>query len=138
MPPSSRTSIASVATGPLKYSFQCLYFAGSVRKSTVIGAPPSAMLRVSPLTQDDPERLGALGPEVFPAVGRAAVEHVEELHLAWANDDLVGLRALGARAERRDHGSDLALEEPRAEHVPLLRGPVEGDHGVFALPAHVA
>src|SRR5215467_1954857 len=84
-PPSSFTSIASVATGPSKDSFQCLYFAGSVRKLTVIIYPqhaswhvdrgpirlvlPACRICVLPLTEDDPERLRALVPDVLPAVG---------------------------------------------------------------------
>src|SRR6266404_983338 len=35
MPPSSATSIASVAIGPAKLRCQCLYWGGAVRKSTI-------------------------------------------------------------------------------------------------------
>src|SRR5207244_12271614 len=64
--------MASVATGPSKLSFQCLYRAGSVRKSTRPCSPSvmSAPLRIS---ENDPERLGPLHPEILPSVGRAAV-----------------------------------------------------------------
>ena len=47
-PPSSFTSMARVATGPLTEGFQCWYFAGSVRKSTMILEASSAMLAVLP------------------------------------------------------------------------------------------
>src|SRR5215470_7752514 len=63
-PPSSFTSIDRVATGPLNASFQCRYFAGSVRKSTRIRSVVSAIA----LAQDDPERLGLLAAEILPAV----------------------------------------------------------------------
>src|SRR5512146_2754659 len=105
--------MARVATGPSKASVQCLYFAGSVRKSTIVVLVSSTM-RQSPLAQDHPERLGARGPEISPAVRRSAIEigavarfemlhvaivvegdlaleHVEELHLPRIDDDLVGL-----------------------------------------------
>src|SRR5262249_47596031 len=186
-PPSSFTSIASVATGPSKDSFQCLYFAGSVRKSTVtlnmrhssstcIIHPqhatwhvdrgpirlvhPVCRIRGSVLTEDDPERLRALVPDVLPAVGCAAVEvgavarlellglaivmesdlaleHVEELHLPGIDDDLVRFDALGPGLERRHDRADLALEEPGPEDVPLLRRAVERYHRVLALSGHV-
>src|SRR5437867_12319357 len=65
--------MASVATGPSKLSFQCLYRAGSARKSTRPRSPSvmSAPLRLS---ENDPERLGPVHPEILPAVGRAAVD----------------------------------------------------------------
>src|SRR5712692_3533101 len=163
-PPSSFTSMARVATGPLTESFQCLYFAGSVRKSTMMLVASSAMLSDSPLAlllaQNHPERLGAPGPQVLPAMrcpaveigavprlellglaivmaGDLAFEDVNKLHLARIDDDLVRLDALGAWAERRDDRADLALEEPGAQHVPLLGGAIEGHDGILALPADV-
>src|SRR5712691_3604617 len=156
--------MARVATGPFTETFQCLYFAGSVRNSTMILVGSSAMLADSPLAlrlaQNHPEFLGAPGSKVLPAMrcpaveigavprpelmalamvmeGDLAFENVKKLHLAGIDDDLVRLDALGARAERRDDRPDLALEEPGPEHVPLLRGAVEGDDGVLALAADV-
>src|SRR5713226_1718967 len=154
--------MARVATDPFTETFQCLYFAGSVRKSTMILVASSAMLTDSPLAlrlaQNHPERLGALGPQVLPAMrcpavkigavprlerlglaivmeGDLAFEDVKQLHLAGIDDDLVRLDALGARAKSRDDRADLALEEPGAQHVPLLRGAVEGYDGILALAA---
>ena len=69
--------------------------------------------------------------------GDLAFDHVEELHLTGAENDFVGLHALGAGAERRDHRPDLSLEEPRAQHVPLLRVPVERHDGVVGPASHV-
>src|SRR5438093_8045810 len=151
--------MARVATGPSKASFQCLYRLGSVRKSTIVVTVSSAMRGVS-LAQDHPERLGAPGSEILPAVRRPSVEigavarletldvaivvegypalqHVEELHLPRGDDDLVGLDAFGSRSERGDDGADLPLEESRPQHMPFLRGAVEGHHRVLTLPAHV-
>src|SRR2546430_4345244 len=68
--------MASVATGPSKPSFQCLYLDGSVRKSTRTVSPSamSCLPRATGLSQNDPERLGPLRAEILPAVRRAAVE----------------------------------------------------------------
>src|SRR5213596_2555253 len=148
--------MASVATGPSKLSFQCLYRAGSVRKSTR-PCSPSVMSAPLRLSENDPERLGPLHPEILPAVGRAAVEqravaglelvtvavvvqgdlasdHVEQLHLAALDDDLLGRDPALLGPERRDDRADLALEEPGAQHRPALRRAVEADDGVV-LPA---
>src|SRR5881409_1898391 len=144
--------MASVATGPSKLSFQCLYRAGSVRKSTR-PCSPSVMSAPLRLSENDPERLGPLHPEILPAVGRAAVEqravaglehvtvavvvqgdfasdHVEQLHLAGLDDDLLGRDPALLGPERRDDRADLALEEPGAQHRPALRRAVEADDGV--------
>src|SRR5213594_3143208 len=148
--------MASVATGPSTLSFQCLYRAGSVRKSTR-PCSPSVMSAPLRLSENDPERLGPLHPEILPAVRRAAVEqravtgleqvavagvvqgdlavdHVEELHLAALDDDLLGRDPALLGPERRDDRADLALEEPGAQHRPALRRAVEADDGVV-LPA---
>src|SRR2546425_826659 len=68
--------MTSVATGPSKPSFQCLYLDGSVRKSTRTVSPSamSCLPRATGLSQNDPERLGPLRAEILPAVRRAAVE----------------------------------------------------------------
>src|SRR2546428_462904 len=151
--------MASVATGPSKPSFQCLYLDGSVRKSTRTVSPSamSCLPRATGLSQNDPERLGPLRAEILPAVRRAAVEqravtgleqvavavvvqgdlavdHVEELHLAALDDDLLGRDPALLGPERRDDRADLALEEPGAQHRPALRRAVEADDGVV-LPA---
>src|SRR6266850_2773171 len=148
--------MCSVATGPSKDSFQCLYRLGSIRKSTTTRAP-SPM--TSPLAEDHPQHLGDPGAHVLPAVRGAAVEvgavagpehvavavvlqghlaldDVEELHLPRLDDHLVRLHAPRPRPERGHHRPDLTLEEPRPQHVPLLGGPVEGDHRVVGLPAY--
>src|SRR5205809_2985672 len=151
--------MASVATGPSKPSFQCLYLDGSVRKSTRTVSPSamSCLPRATGLSHNDPERLGPLRAEILPAVRRAAVEqravtgleqvavagvvqgdlavdHVEELHLAALDDDLLGRDPALLGPERRDDRADLALEEPGAQHRPALRRAVEADDGVV-LPA---
>src|SRR5881409_3853506 len=148
--------MASVATGPSKLSFQCLYRAGSVRKSTR-PCSPSVMSAPLRLSENDPERLGPLHPEILPAVGRAAVEqravaglehvtvavvvqgdfasdHVEQLHLTGFDDDLLGRDPALPGPERRDDRADLALEEPGTQHRPALRRAVEADDGIV-LPA---
>src|SRR2546428_8511008 len=150
--------MASVATGPSKLSFQCLYRAGSVRKSTRPRSPSvmSAPLRLS---ENDPERLGPSRPEILPAVRRAAVEqravaglehvtvavvvqgdlasdHVEQLHLAGLDDDLLGRDPALLGPERRDDRADLALEEPGAQHRPALRRAIEADDRVVLLAGH--
>src|SRR5438309_1907960 len=145
--------MASVATGPLKASFQCRYFEGFVLKSTCTRSPVSAM---TPLAQDDPERLGLFATEILPPVGHAAVEEravarleqvavavvvernlalqdVEELQLARLDDDLLGREAARLRTERRDYRADLALKEAGAEYGPPLRRPIERHHRVVAL-----
>src|SRR5881409_3729968 len=147
--------MASVATGPSKPTFQCLYLDGSVRKSTRTVSPSamSCLPRATGLSQNDPERLGPLRAEILPAVRRAAVEqravtgleqvavagvvqgdlavdHVEELHLAALDDDLLGRDPALLGPERRDDRADLALEEPGAQHRPALRRAVEADDGV--------
>src|SRR5438094_9122174 len=151
--------MASVATGPSKPSFQCWYLDGSVRKSTRTVSPSamSCLPRATGLSQNDPERLGPLRAEILPAVRHAAVEqravagleqvavavvvqgdlavdHVEELHLAALDDDLLGRDPALLGPERRDDRADLALEEPGAQHRPALRRAVEADDGVV-LPA---
>src|SRR2546422_3639710 len=151
--------MTSVATGPSKPSFQCLYLDGSVRKSTRMVSPSamSGLPGATGLSQNDPERLGPLRAEILPAVRRAAVEqravtgleqvavagvvqgdlavdHVEELHLAALDDDLLGRDPALLGPERRDDRADLALEEPGAQHRPALRRAVEADDGVV-LPA---
>src|SRR5437879_4473574 len=148
--------MASVATGPLKASFQCRYFEGSVLKSTCTRSPVSAM---TPLAQDDPERLGLFATEILPPVGHAAVEeravarleqvavavvvernlalqHIEELQLSRLDDDLLGREPAGLWTEGRDHRADLALEEAGAEDRPPLRGAVERHDRVVALVGH--
>src|SRR5207302_1657996 len=145
--------MASVATRPSKASLQCRYFDGSVLKSTCTRSPVSAM---TPLAQDDPERLGLFATEILPPVGHAAVEEravarleqvavavvvernlalqdVEELQLARLDDDLLGREAARLRTERRDHRADLALKEAGAEYGPPLRRPIERHHRVVAL-----
>src|SRR5439155_4229451 len=110
--------------------------------------------------EDHPEDAGLPGAEVFPAVRQPpieqgavagverralavvvqsdlAVHHVEELDLAGLDKDLLGLDALGPRIERGHDRADLALEEPGAEHGPLLRRAVEGHHGVVLLARHL-
>src|SRR2546426_3843155 len=144
--------MTSVATGPSKPSFQCLYLDGSVRKSTRTVSPSamSCLPRATGLSQNDPERLGPLRAEILPAVRRAAVEqravtgleqvavagvvqgdlavdHVEELHLAALDDDLLGRDPALLGPERRDDRADLALEEPGAQHRPALRPSVWSD-----------
>src|SRR2546427_6734727 len=125
--------MTSVATGPSKPSFQCLYLDGSVRKSTRTVSPSamSCLPRATGLSQNDPERLGPLRAEILPAVRRAAVEqravtgleqvavavvvqgdlavdHVEELHLAALDHDLLGRdpALLGPRSEERRVGKE--------------------------------
>src|SRR5216117_1211377 len=151
--------MASVATGPSKPSFQCLYLDGSVRKSTRTVSPSamSCLPRATRLSQNDPERLGPLRAEILPAVRRAAVEqravtgleqvtvavivqgdlavdHVEELHLTGFDDDLLGRDPALPEPERRDDRADLALEDPGSQHRPALRRAVEADDGIV-LPA---
>src|SRR5437867_12653798 len=122
--------MASVATGPSKLSFQCLYRAGSVRKSTR-PCSPSVMSAPLRLSENDPERLGPLHPEILPAVGRAAAEqraaaglepataavgvqgdlasdHVEQLHLAGLDDGLLGRDPTLLRPKRRPDRTGLA------------------------------
>src|SRR5439155_23179999 len=92
--------MASVATGPSKLSFQCLYRAGSVRKSTR-PCSPSVMSAPLRLSENDPDRLGPLHLEILPAVGPAAVEQP-----AFA-----GLAAVtGAAGVPGDLGSDPARQ----------------------------
>src|SRR5207245_119664 len=144
--------MTSVATGPSKPSFQCLYLDGSVRKSTRTVSPSamSCLPRATGLSQNDPERLGPLRAEILPAVRRAAVEqravtgleqvavagvvqgdlavdHVEELHLAALDDDLLGRDPALLGPERRDDRADLALEEPGAQNRPALRRAGRGE-----------
>src|SRR5512145_1190848 len=115
------------------------------------------MMSFNPLAEDDPQDPRLASAQVLPAVRQPAVEqravarlerlplavvaqahgavqHVEELHLAGLDDHLVGGDAARAGIERRDDRADLALEEPGAEHRPLLRGAVEG-HDRAVLPA---
>src|SRR6267378_3965497 len=66
-----------------------------------------------------------------------AVQHVEELHLAGLDHHALRRHALAASIERGDDRADLALEEPRAQHAPALRGAVERDDRVVLLAAHL-
>src|SRR5438093_440369 len=104
--------MASVATGPSKLSFQCLYRAGSVRKSTRPRSPSvmSAPLRLS---ENDPERLGPLHPEILPAVG-LAVEQRGDRHAERCGDPT-------ERVERRGEPPRLDLRHHARREVRLLR-----------------
>src|SRR5438034_7508106 len=153
--------MASVATGPSKPSFQCLYLDGSVRKSTRTVSPSamSCLPRATGLSENDPERLGPFRAEILPAVRRAAVEqravagleqvavavvvqshlavdHVDEFHLTGLDDDLLGRDPALLGPEGRDDRTDLALEKPGAQHGPVLRRAVEADDRVILLAGH--
>src|SRR2546426_9092742 len=91
--------MASVATGPSKPSFQCLYLDGSVRKSTRMVSPSamSCLPRATGLSQNDPERLGPLRAEILPAVRRAAVEQRA----------VTGLEQVAVAGRSEEHTSEL-------------------------------
>src|SRR5947209_1330343 len=105
--------MASVATGPSKLSFQCLYRAGSVRKSTRPRSPSvmSAPLRLS---ENDPERLGPSRPEILAAGRRAAVEQRADWHAERRGDP-------AERVERRGEPPRLDLRHHARRQVRLLR-----------------
>src|SRR6516162_9028044 len=91
-----------------------------------------------PLAEDDPKHPRAASTDIVPAMRCGAIheravslahlvdrvcmakrhfplQHIKELHLAGLDADLIGGHASGFAVKRRDHRSNLALEQSSAE-----------------------